>query len=85
MFSGLFCRGRYPPYSESKMQFLASLMRKRRGLPTKYLSHLFAFGLGVAFVLITNALMKVNWSSAGGTNWFNFKKALNLFLQRPHN
>ncbi|XP_055707498.1 aldehyde dehydrogenase, dimeric NADP-preferring isoform X5 [Phlebotomus papatasi] len=50
--------GRYPPYSESKMQFLASLMRKRRGLPTKYLSHLFAFGLGVAFVLITNALMK---------------------------
>ncbi|XP_055707493.1 aldehyde dehydrogenase, dimeric NADP-preferring isoform X1 [Phlebotomus papatasi] len=77
--------GRYPPYSESKMQFLASLMRKRRGLPTKYLSHLFAFGLGVAFVLITNALMKVNWSSASGTNWLIFKKALNLFLQRPHN
>ncbi|XP_059614769.1 aldehyde dehydrogenase, dimeric NADP-preferring isoform X1 [Phlebotomus argentipes] len=50
--------GRYPPYSESKMNFLASLMRKRRGLSTKYLSHLFAFGLGVAVVLITNALTK---------------------------
>ncbi|XP_055686148.1 aldehyde dehydrogenase, dimeric NADP-preferring isoform X7 [Lutzomyia longipalpis] len=50
--------GRYPPYSESKTQFLASLMRKRRGIPTKYLSHLFAFGLGVAVVILTNALLK---------------------------
>ncbi|GAB0098231.1 Aldehyde dehydrogenase [Sergentomyia squamirostris] len=54
--------GRYPPYSESKTNFVAFLMRKRRGLSTQYLSHLFAFGLGVAVVLITHALMKYKMS-----------------------
>lgn len=51
--------GRYPPYSESKLNFLATLLRKRKGIPTKYLSHLFVFGVGVAVTVLVNCMLKV--------------------------
>lgn len=39
---------RYPPYSQSKLNFLNLLLKKRRGISCKYVSYLLMFGLGVA-------------------------------------
>lgn len=56
---------RYPPYSDTKLNFLLQLMKKRAALPTKYLGHILIFGLGVATALLVNNFVKVN----SGIGW----------------
>jgi hypothetical protein len=57
----IFCfyRHRYPPYSEKKMNFLAFLMRKRKGVSLRYLPHIFMFALGIAVACGVSAIIKV--------------------------
>ncbi|OWR48809.1 aldehyde dehydrogenase isoform 1, partial [Danaus plexippus plexippus] len=47
--------GRYPPYTDGKLSFITTLMRKRNGPSLKYLPHLIAFalGAGVAYGIAT--------------------------------
>lgn len=49
---------RYPPYSDKKTNLLTMLLKKRGGLPTKYLSYILFFGLGVATTFLINSLTK---------------------------
>lgn len=58
----MYFRSRYPPYSDTKTSMLAALTRKRRGFPTKYLSHVIVFGVGVAVALLVNTYFKVTIS-----------------------
>ncbi|XP_037043027.1 aldehyde dehydrogenase family 3 member B1 isoform X5 [Bradysia coprophila] len=51
---------RYPPYSEKKTNLLTLLLKKRSGLPTKYLSYILFFGLGVGTTFLINALTKTD-------------------------
>ncbi|XP_046969890.1 aldehyde dehydrogenase, dimeric NADP-preferring isoform X1 [Vanessa cardui] len=39
--------GRYPPYSDGKLKFITTLMKKRQGPSFTYLPHFIAFALGV--------------------------------------
>ena len=55
----LYSSVRYPPYTDTKMNILMTLMKKRSKLPTKYLSHLLIFGLGVGTALLVNHYVKV--------------------------
>ncbi|XP_037827805.1 aldehyde dehydrogenase, dimeric NADP-preferring isoform X2 [Lucilia sericata] len=50
--------GRYPPYSERKANILNFLLRKRRPLPNMYLTHIFAFGLGIGLTFLANHFMQ---------------------------
>ncbi|XP_046810910.1 aldehyde dehydrogenase, dimeric NADP-preferring isoform X2 [Lucilia cuprina] len=50
--------GRYPPYSERKANILNFLLRKRRPLPKMYLTHIFAFGLGIGLTFLANHFMQ---------------------------
>ncbi|KAM7344320.1 aldehyde dehydrogenase type III isoform 2-T2 [Cochliomyia hominivorax] len=50
--------GRYPPYSERKAAILNFLLRKRRPFPNLYLSHIFAFGLGIGLTFLANHYMQ---------------------------
>ncbi|XP_037903609.1 aldehyde dehydrogenase, dimeric NADP-preferring isoform X2 [Hermetia illucens] len=51
--------GRYPPYSDRKTSVLACLLKRRRGLPNLYISHVLTFALGVgAAVLAHYYIMK---------------------------
>ncbi|XP_055621207.1 aldehyde dehydrogenase, dimeric NADP-preferring-like isoform X1 [Toxorhynchites rutilus septentrionalis] len=49
---------RYPPYSDNKLSFLTTLLKKRQGFSTKYLPYLMMFGVGVATTLIVSSIMK---------------------------
>ncbi|XP_055624377.1 aldehyde dehydrogenase family 3 member A2-like isoform X2 [Toxorhynchites rutilus septentrionalis] len=48
---------RYPPYSDSKISFLATMMKKRQGFSVKFLPYLFMFVIGVGFALIGKNIM----------------------------
>ncbi|KAM3960337.1 aldehyde dehydrogenase, dimeric NADP-preferring-like isoform 2-T2 [Aphomia sociella] len=50
---------RYPPYSESKLNFIATLMRKRHGPSLKFLPYLLAFALGAGLTYGAIAWSKV--------------------------
>ena len=55
------CRTRYPPYTDTKLKILLSIMAKRPGIPgIKYLPYLITFGLGVAVSFGFKAMMKVH-------------------------
>ncbi|RZC42420.1 Aldedh domain containing protein [Asbolus verrucosus] len=42
---------RYPPYNDSKINFLSTMTKKRPSIPMKYLWHVITFGLGVMVTL----------------------------------
>lgn len=47
---------RYPPYSDSKLSFLSTLLKKRQGFSIKFLPYAVMFGVGVASALIVQCL-----------------------------
>ncbi|XP_038117574.1 aldehyde dehydrogenase family 3 member B1 isoform X3 [Culex quinquefasciatus] len=49
---------RYPPYSDTKLSFLTTLLKKRQGFSTKFLPYVLMFGVGVATTLLVTSLMK---------------------------
>ncbi|XP_050092003.1 aldehyde dehydrogenase family 3 member B1 isoform X3 [Anopheles aquasalis] len=49
---------RYPPYSDSKLSFLSTLLKKRQGINTKFLPYLLMFGIGVASTLLVSTILK---------------------------
>ncbi|XP_035906575.1 aldehyde dehydrogenase family 3 member B1 isoform X3 [Anopheles stephensi] len=49
---------RYPPYSESKLSFLSTLLKKRQGINLQFLPYALMFGIGVASTLIVSTLLK---------------------------
>ncbi|XP_021699427.1 aldehyde dehydrogenase, dimeric NADP-preferring isoform X3 [Aedes aegypti] len=49
---------RYPPYSDSKLSFLTTLLKKRQGLSMKFLPYVLMFGIGVATTLIVSSIVK---------------------------
>lgn len=49
---------RYPPYSDSKLSFLTTLLKKRQGFSTKFLPYILMFGIGVATTLIVSSIVK---------------------------
>ncbi|XP_058122587.1 aldehyde dehydrogenase family 3 member B1 isoform X1 [Anopheles ziemanni] len=49
---------RYPPYSESKLSFLSTLLKKRQGINTAFLPYLLMFGIGVASTLLVSTILK---------------------------
>ncbi|XP_055537748.1 aldehyde dehydrogenase, dimeric NADP-preferring-like isoform X1 [Wyeomyia smithii] len=51
---------RYPPYSDGKLSFLSTVLKKRRSISLKCVPYLFIFGLGVASTLIVNCLRDDN-------------------------
>lgn len=50
---------RYPPYSESKLNYIRNMLKKRKGLPLRLLSYVFTFGLGVGVAFIINYICKM--------------------------
>lgn len=48
---------RYPPYSESKTNYLAILTKKRKGFSFPYFTHVLLFGLGIASTLLIQQLL----------------------------
>ncbi|XP_052893091.1 aldehyde dehydrogenase family 3 member B1 isoform X2 [Anopheles moucheti] len=49
---------RYPPYSDSKLSFLSTLLKKRQGINLHFLPYLLMFGIGVASTLVVSTLLK---------------------------
>ncbi|XP_314005.5 aldehyde dehydrogenase family 3 member B1 isoform X4 [Anopheles gambiae] len=49
---------RYPPYSESKLSFLSTLLKKRQGINLHFLPYLLMFGIGVASTLVVSTILK---------------------------
>ncbi|XP_058830515.1 aldehyde dehydrogenase, dimeric NADP-preferring-like isoform X3 [Topomyia yanbarensis] len=49
---------RYPPYSDTKLTFLTTLLKKRQGFSTKFLPYVLMFGIGVATTLIVSSIVK---------------------------
>ncbi|XP_049293046.1 aldehyde dehydrogenase family 3 member B1 isoform X4 [Anopheles funestus] len=49
---------RYPPYSEGKLSFLSTLLKKRQGINLQFLPYLLMFGIGVASTLVVSTLLK---------------------------
>lgn len=49
---------RYPPYSDTKLSFLTTLLKKRQGFSTKFLPYVLMFGIGVATTLIVSSIVK---------------------------
>ncbi|XP_062708130.1 aldehyde dehydrogenase, dimeric NADP-preferring isoform X6 [Aedes albopictus] len=49
---------RYPPYSDSKLSFLTTLLKKRQGLSMKFLPYVLMFGIGAATALIVSSIVK---------------------------
>lgn len=45
---------RYPPYSDSKLSFLSTLLKKRQGFSIKFLPYALMFGAGVASAMLVN-------------------------------
>uniref|UniRef100_A0A182XJ95 Aldehyde dehydrogenase domain-containing protein n=1 Tax=Anopheles quadriannulatus TaxID=34691 RepID=A0A182XJ95_ANOQN len=48
---------RYPPYSESKLSFLSTLLKKRQGINLHFLPYLLMFGIGVASTLVVSTIL----------------------------
>lgn len=56
---------RYPPYSDKKLSFLSSLLKRRRGLSIPYFSHIMVFLLGIlAAYVISRVAKSYGWSIA---------------------
>ncbi|KAK7861769.1 hypothetical protein R5R35_010788 [Gryllus longicercus] len=57
---------RYPPYSDKKTTFLASMMKKRRGIgfSLKYLPHIVMFGIGIAVAVGYNQIAKATGANS---------------------
>jgi len=49
---------RYPPYSERKTNVLGMLLKKRSGIPFKYITYALIFGLGAASAILVNCITK---------------------------
>uniref|UniRef100_A0A8D8IY14 Aldehyde dehydrogenase n=4 Tax=Culex pipiens TaxID=7175 RepID=A0A8D8IY14_CULPI len=47
---------RYPPYSDSKLSFLSTLLKKRQGFSIRFLPYALMFGVGVASALIVQCI-----------------------------
>lgn len=52
--------GRYPPYSDRKLNMVNFLLRKRRPLPKFYVSHILAFCLGIGLTFLANFYLQSN-------------------------
>lgn len=49
---------RYPPYSDSKLSFLTTLLKKRPGVSLKFLPYALIFGLGVASTILLKTIVE---------------------------
>ncbi|XP_053683370.1 aldehyde dehydrogenase, dimeric NADP-preferring-like [Sabethes cyaneus] len=47
---------RYPPYSDGKLSFLSTVLKKRKSISFKYLPYLLMFGIGVATTVVVKCL-----------------------------
>ncbi|XP_069674365.1 aldehyde dehydrogenase, dimeric NADP-preferring-like isoform X1 [Periplaneta americana] len=54
---------RYPPYSEKKINFLGTMMKKRKGVSLKYVPYILMFVLGVAVACGVSAIVKASGDS----------------------
>lgn len=55
----LVSSSRYPPYSDSKLSFLSTLLKKRQGFSIRFLPYALMFGVGVASALIVQCITEV--------------------------